>query len=123
MNKVICLLLMTSFFVASQYGYNGSTTSVVTLVGGIVKAKHIDKEKKYPRKDCPVCKGTGKYLSGDGIKMVDCGYCEPDNKGEVVHPEIVINGDDKKGCTNPNCKCKTCKCKNCGCVPSVERSL
>lgn len=120
MNKIFCLLLMGSILVASDYGYNGSSTSVVTLVGGIIKAKHIDKEKKYPRKDCPVCKGTGKYLSGDGIKMVDCGYCEPDDKSEITHPEIKIYGDPKK-CTNSNCQCKNCKCKNCGCVPSVER--
>jgi hypothetical protein len=23
-----------------------------------------------------VCKGKGWYISGDGIKKVDCGYCE-----------------------------------------------
>lgn len=120
MNKTICLLLIGSFLVASDYGYKGSTTAAVSLAGGIIKAKHIDKEKKYPRKDCPVCKGTGKYLSGDGIKMVDCGYCEPDSKNEITHPEIKIYGDSKK-CTNANCKCKSCECKNCGCVPSVEK--
>jgi len=85
MNKLVSLLLITSFVLASDYGYNGSTTASVTLVGGIIKAKHIDKEKKYPRKDCPVCKGTGKYLSGDGIEMVDCGYCEPESKS--IEPE------------------------------------
>ena len=123
MNKAICLLLATTLLIASDYGYKGSTTGAVTLVGGVIKAKHIDKEKKYPRKDCPVCKGTGKYLSGDGIKMVDCGYCEPDEKSqEVIHPEIKIHGDYKK-CSNPNCICKNCKCKNCGCVPSVGNSL
>jgi hypothetical protein len=120
MNKIIGLCLIGSVLLYSSYGYNGSSTAAVTLVGGIIKAKHIDKEKKYPRKDCPVCKGTGKYLSGDGIKMVDCGYCEPDNKSEVVHPEIKLYGDRSK-CTNSNCKCKDCKCKNCGCVPSVEK--
>ena len=113
MNKGLCLLLMGSFLIASDYGYNGSTTAAVTMVGGIIKAKHIDKEKKYPRKNCPVCKGTGKYLSGDGIKMVDCGYCEPDKSEEASSSNVT--------CNNPNCKCKNCKCKNCGCVPSVER--
>jgi len=83
-NKVVCVLLAFSIVAASNYGYNGSTTAAVTIAGAIVKAKHIDKEKKYPRKNCPVCKGTGKYLSGDGIKMVDCGYCEPETKdGEI----------------------------------------
>ena len=95
MNKIICLFLATSF-VFANYGYNGSTTSAVTLVGGIIKAKHIDKEKKYPRKNCPVCKGTGKYLSGDKIKMVDCGYCEPESKdSEVTHPPVKIDPDCK----------------------------
>jgi hypothetical protein len=95
MNKIICLLLAVSV-VFTSYGYNGSTNSAVTLVGGIIKAKHIDKEKKYPRKSCPVCKGTGKYLSGDQIKMVDCGYCEPENKdSEVTHPPIILKSNHR----------------------------
>lgn len=78
MTKFACLLLTVSVLIsASDYGYNGSTTASVTLVGGIIAAKHIDKEKKYPRKNCPVCKGKGWYISGDGIKKVECGYCEP----------------------------------------------
>jgi hypothetical protein len=98
MNKIVCLFLITSVFVSSDYGYNGSTTAAVTLVGGIIKTQHLDKEKKYPRKECPVCKGAGKYLSGDGIKMVDCGYCEPDNKeSEVTHPPAMLK---------PECKTK-----------------
>lgn len=115
MNKGLCLLLIGSFLIASDYGYNGSPTAAVTIVGGIIKTKHVDKEKKYPRKNCPVCKGTGKYLSGDGIKMVDCGYCEPDKSQEIS------SSSNNTACNNPNCKCKNCKCKNCGCVPSVER--
>lgn len=79
MTKFVSLLLTVSVLIAaSDYGYNGSTTAAVTLVGGIIKASHIDKDKKYPRKDCPVCKGKGWYISGDGIKKVDCGYCEPE---------------------------------------------
>jgi hypothetical protein len=117
MNKLLCLLLIGSVVVFSDYDYNGSTTAVVATVGGIIKSKHIDKEKKYPRKDCPVCKGTGKYLSGDGIKMVDCGYCESDSKEQSPNTNMA----ESKSCTNPNCKCKNCKCKNCGCVPSVEK--
>ena len=93
----------------SGYGYNGSTTSAVTLVGGIIKSTHIEpSNKKYKRKDCPVCKGTGRYLSGDGIKMVDCGYCEVEKKDsnippiEITHPPIILNHSPK--CTGPNCK-------------------
>jgi hypothetical protein len=108
MNKGICLLLIGSFLVASDYGYQGSTTAVVNLVGGIIKAKHTDVEKKYPRKNCPVCKGTGKYLSGDGIKMVDCGYCEP----EVKSAESTL--DKTK---SPFCKCENCQCSDCKCKP------
>lgn len=92
---------MTSLiFTASNYGYNGSTTSAVTLAGAIIKTQQSNKEKKYPRKECPVCKGTGKYLSGDGIKMVDCGYCEQDTKVEqesqVIHPPAMIRPPHKR---------------------------
>ena len=52
--------------------------AAVTLAGGIMKNKSSDTEtKKYPRKDCPVCKGNGWYMSGDGIKKIECQYCEP----------------------------------------------
>lgn len=99
MNKAIAILLLSSLVSYYNYGYYGSTTAVVTLVGATIKAKHENNEKKYPRKHCPVCKGSGKYLSGDGIKMVDCGYCEvektsTENKlenSEVVHPPVILN--------------------------------
>lgn len=99
MNKIFAILLISSVFLSGDYGYHGSTTAAVTLVGGIIKTKHIDKEKKYPRKSCPVCKGTGKYLSGDKIKMVDCGYCEPESS-EVTHDPITVD---------LNCKTKVIK--------------
>jgi hypothetical protein len=57
--------------------YSGDSTGVVTIVGAHIKARDVPVVTNYKRKDCPVCKGTGKYLSGDGIKEVDCGYCEP----------------------------------------------
>lgn len=72
-----CLLAVAIF---ASGAYTGGTTAVVTLVGGLIKAKSVEIEKKYPRKDCPVCKGAGWYWSGDGIKKVECGYCEPDKK-------------------------------------------
>lgn len=71
-------------FVAAS-PYHGSTTGAVTLAGAIIKTKHIDSVKKYKRKDCPVCKGKGWYMSGDGISKVDCGYCEPDRGDTTVH--------------------------------------
>jgi hypothetical protein len=53
-----------------------STTSVVCLVGAHIKAKETPIVTKYKRQDCPVCKGKGWYISGDGIEKVECGYCE-----------------------------------------------
>lgn len=78
MNKFLCLLLISSVLSTGHYGYNGSTAPLVAVAGGIIKAKHIDSTKKYKRKDCPVCKGKGWYISGDGIAKVSCGYCEED---------------------------------------------
>lgn len=117
MNNLICLLLVaTVIFGASPY--KGSTTSAVILAGGIIKATHIEMpDKKYERKNCPVCKGTGKYLSGDGIKMVDCGYCEEPKKESQVtpktltqppktviqHPPVIIHNSQPQ-CTGPNCR-------------------
>lgn len=78
---------MCSMFTTGVYcvgSYKGSTTACVTLAGGIIKAKHIDVVKKYKRSECPVCKGKGWYISGDGIAKVDCGYCEPE-KEQVEH--------------------------------------
>lgn len=77
MNKLILPLLFVSLFFASQK-YNGSSLAPVIVSGSIVKNIGNEPSKKYRRKECPVCKGSGKYLSGDGIKMVDCGYCLPD---------------------------------------------
>lgn len=99
MNKVLLCLLIGSALVASDYGYNGSTSAVVAVVGGVIKTKNTENIKKYKRKDCPVCKGQGWYWSGDGIKKVDCGYCEPDSKqsqdSEITHPPVVLKPDCK----------------------------
>lgn len=77
MNKV----LFASFLIAALFASNAtsySTTSVVTVVGGIIKASQIEKNvEKYKREDCPVCKGKGWYISGDGIAKISCQYCEP----------------------------------------------
>lgn len=55
-----------------------STTAVVTVVGAVVMSENFTPEKiKYKRKDCPVCKGKGWYISGDKIQKIECAYCEP----------------------------------------------
>lgn len=86
-NKLLAIVLVAGIFGTSTTNkYHGSTTAPVVLAGAILKAKHLDaSNKKYKRKDCPVCKGNGWYISGDGIKKIDCNYCEPDT--ESLQPE------------------------------------
>jgi len=112
MNKILFSFLIGSLLLSNSSTYSGSTMAPVIIAGSIVKSSGVEIVKKYKRKDCPVCKGTGKYLSGDGIKMVDCGYCE-ETKGEVssnqTNPEV-----SKK---SPFCRCVDCKCENCQCKP------
>ena len=82
MNKLFCLFIASSIFVSVAVP-KYSSTAVVTLVGG--KIKNSQKEPtivKYKRKDCPVCKGKGWYMSGDNIKKIECTYCEPDNESK-----------------------------------------
>jgi hypothetical protein len=100
MNKLVLPLLFIGLFFSSVK-YNGGSSAPVILAGSIVKNIGNEPVKKYPRKNCPVCKGTGKYLSGDGIKMVDCGYC-------------VIT-ETSSSSVNNNCACDNCTCKNCLC--------
>ena len=81
MNKYISLTLIVILAIVSigwsfNTKYNGSPTAVVVAVGAHIKSKDVPIVNKYKRKDCPVCKGTGKYRSGDGIEEVVCGYCE-----------------------------------------------
>jgi hypothetical protein len=92
MSKLPSLFLIASVLFFSNYGYNGSTTSAVTLVGGIIKAQNIEVSKKYKRKDCPICLGAGWYISGDKITKVPCGYCEPD---KTSNAPICISGTCK----------------------------
>lgn len=74
-NKICITALMGwSLFFFTQYKV--CSVSVVTLVGAHIKAKDTPMVSKYKRADCPVCKGKGWYISGDGIEKVDCGYCE-----------------------------------------------
>ena len=89
-NLCVHLLAVTVLFLSSRY--YGSTTAPVTIAGGIIKAKHVDPvHKKYKRKDCPVCKGKGWYISGDKIQKVECGYCEPEKNDGVSSEQIKIS--------------------------------
>jgi hypothetical protein len=108
MNKLLGLVLVaTILFGSSQY--KGSTTASVVLAGGIIKSTHIEMpDTKYKRKNCPVCKGTGKYLSGDGIKMVDCGYCEPET-GTQTLTQPSKSGVTKSGSTTISCGPNGCR--------------
>lgn len=99
MNKLITSMLIASMVLFSSYKYNGSTIAAVAIAGGIIKAQHTDIFKKYKRKECPICKGTGWYISGDKITKVDCGYCEVD-KG-VLTPSDIPNSSDSKVITHP----------------------
>lgn len=107
MNKVFSLILIASVVAVGASKYSGSTVSAVVLSGGIIKSQHTNIEKKYKRKDCPICKGAGWYISGDKISKVDCGYCEPE-KGQTapplpekvtVHPPVII----RQNCPNGVC--------------------
>jgi hypothetical protein len=86
--KFFLPLLLAVGVLFGSYDYHGSTTAVVTLVGAHIKTLGNPMHSKYPRKDCPVCEGAGWYWSGDGIKKVDCGYCEPE-KEKAQQPESL----------------------------------
>lgn len=92
MKQFLGILLCSLMLVPT---YTGSSTAVVSVVGGIIKGSSVVVVQKYKRKDCPVCKGKGWYISGDDITKVPCGYCEPDTKNNS--PNTTCNGD----------KCKT----------------
>ena len=92
MNKIFLPLLLGSVLLFGDSPYSGSTLAPVNLAGGIIKATHNSPTKKYKRKDCPVCKGKGWYISGDGIKKVDCGYCEPEETS-LSHLPVILNSD------------------------------
>lgn len=93
MNKLICIALLCSFGLTTISQHTQSTAAV-SLAGGVIAAKNSVDNKKYKRKDCPVCKGKGWYISGDDISKVPCGYCEPESADEstVEHEPIIIYG-------------------------------
>lgn len=76
MTKTFLLpIIIASFFILPS-SKDISTTSIITMVGAAIKSQETPIVTKYKRALCPVCKGVGWYWSGDGIKKVDCGYCE-----------------------------------------------
>ena len=78
MNKIlIASAVSLSLFFGGSNQSKYSTTAVVTLVGAKIASQSNDVVEKYKRKDCPVCKGKGWYISGDGIAKIQCQYCEP----------------------------------------------
>ena len=82
MKNILLLSLILSvsmpFLAEDPSTDSAKPAAAVTLAGGVLKNKSSDAEtKKYPRKDCPVCEGKGWYMSGDGIKKIECQYCEP----------------------------------------------
>ena len=78
MNKLLLGTIISFSLLFDNISNNYGTLSVVTLAGAKIKAQQDDViSVKYKRKDCPVCKGKGWYISGDGIAKVNCGYCEP----------------------------------------------
>lgn len=84
-NTILCLLGVSILWFGGSY--YGSTTAPVVLAGSIIKSKHVDEVVvKYKRKDCPVCKGKGWYMSGDDIKKIECTYCEPEKTGAIPAP-------------------------------------
>lgn len=99
MNKtIICLLGVSLLWFGGSY--YGSTTAPVTLAGAIIKSKHSDETTvKYKRKDCPVCKGKGWYMSGDGIKKIECNYCETEKGSIIPAPQAP----SKKDCPDGVC--------------------
>lgn len=76
------LLSLVAFSIFFGGSYYGSTTAPVVLSGAIIKSSHTDMVKKYKRSECPICKGKGWYVSGDGIAKIKCEYCEP-GKGQT----------------------------------------
>lgn len=84
MNKFILPLLIVSTIFFSNYNYTGSTTAAVTIAGAVVYTKSLPTIEKYKRSKCPVCKGHGWYMSGDGIKKIECTYCEPDSQETIT---------------------------------------
>lgn len=83
MNKILFFPIIIASILLAANTKQYSTTAVITLIGGKIKADQREPTiVKYKRKDCPICKGKGWYISGDGIAKINCGYCEPDDDNQ-----------------------------------------
>jgi hypothetical protein len=78
-NIIVALLISTTVSISIDYR-TISPAAAVCLVGGQLKSQNQNIVQKYKRKNCPICKGKGWYISGDKIEKIDCGYCEPEIK-------------------------------------------
>ena len=92
MKNLLLLTLAVTVFAPFSTDETGTvdyyrSKAAVVLAGGILAENDII-DKKYPRKDCPVCEGKGWYMSGDKIKKVDCVYCEEEPKSEFFDVQI-----------------------------------
>lgn len=96
MKTIVILCMVFCMAITNNYGFANDSLAAAALAGGVIKAKNIDVVKKYKRKDCPVCKGKGWYISGDDITKVPCGYCE-EEKGQQDKTKI-----ETPNTTNPN---------------------
>lgn len=88
---ILTLLLLCGCNQSNKSNYspnNGVAASA--LAGSILKHKNVEPNTKYKRKDCPVCKGKGWYMSGDGIQKIECQYCEPESSIQAEKPPTII---------------------------------
>lgn len=91
---LISIILIFSILCGCNHGSTSATgnngLAACALAGGMMKSSHVDPNKKYKRKDCPVCKGKGWYMSGDGIEKIECQYCEPESSTKSEKSLTII---------------------------------
>jgi len=64
-----------------------------------------DPDKKYPRKDCPYCKGSGVIEQGDG-HVTECQHCELETFSVEVNKECCLVCKSCKCTCGDSCQCK-----------------
>lgn len=95
-SRYLIVLSLITIFLGGCNNYQNSISSnhgvaASSLAGAILKSKdHPTPSVKYKRKDCPVCKGKGWYMSGDGIEKIACQYCEPEKLLKAEKSPIII---------------------------------
>ena len=76
-SKSICFALMAvTLFSFSRPIKHETIVAATAISGAVIKHPQLNEVEKHKRKECPVCKGKGWYLSGDGLAKIDCQYCE-----------------------------------------------